>query len=83
MAVNLPNDYYGTYKTVHDVLFPYNFKQVKEANKAMKKVFGNRLSMVRASGSCEYEYYISCYDEDDQAWELDSFRYDFFYQELC
>lgn len=83
MAVNLRTDYIGTRDTVRNILEPYSFKQVKEANKAMKKVFGNRLSMVRASGSCEYEYYISCYDEDDQAWELDSFRWDFFYQELC
>lgn len=77
MAVNLPNDYYSTRKTVRDVLEPYNFKQIKEANKAMKQVFGNRLSRIRATGSCKYAYYISCYDEEDQAWELDSFTWDF------
>lgn len=77
MAVNLPNDYYGTRNAVRDILTPYSFKEVKEANKAMKQVFGNRLSRIRATGSCEYAYYISCYDEEDQAWELDSFTWDF------
>lgn len=77
MAVNPPNDYYSTRKTVRDVLEPYSFKQVKEANKAMKQVFGNRLLRIRATGSCKYAYYISCYDEEEQAWELDSFTWDF------
>ena len=77
MAVNLRTDYSSTRKTVRDILEPYSFKQVKEANKAMKQVFGNRLSRIRATGSCIYAYYISCYDEEDQAWELDSFTWDF------
>ncbi len=83
MAVDLRTDYIGTQKTIHDVLAPYSFKQVKEANKAMKQVFGNRLSQVRATGSCEYTYGVLCFDEEDQSWELDSFSWDFFYRSFA
>ena len=73
-------DYNKTRDAVSNILSPYGFKDVKVANKAMKKAFGNRLSQIKPTGSCEYAYYISCYDEDEKSWELDAFRWDFFYR---
>ena len=69
--------YNATHEAVRDILTPYNMTEIKQANKAMKKFFGNRLSQVKANGSCQYSYYILCTEGGE--WELDSFDWDFFY----
>ena len=69
--------YDATREAVRDILTPYSMTEVKWANKEMKKVFGDRLSQVKATDSCEYTYYILC--EEDGEWELASFAWDFFY----
>lgn len=75
----MSNTYNATRESVRDTLTPFNMTEVKAANKEMKKVFGNRLSQVKPTGSCEYSYYISVYDEEYEEWELDRFDWDFFY----
>ena len=73
------NTYAATRETVRNTLTPFNMTEVKAANREMKKVFGDRLSQVKAAGSCEYLYYISVWDEEYGDWELDCFDWDFYY----
>lgn len=68
--------YNATREVVRDILTPYNMTEIKQANKAIKKLFGDRLSQVKAHGSCQYSYYILC--KEDGEWELDCFVWDFF-----
>lgn len=71
------NTYSAAREAVRDTLTPFVPQTIKAANKEMKKIFGNRLSQVKATGSCIYTYYILCFEDDE--WELDSFEWDFFY----
>lgn len=68
--------YNATREAIKDILTLYNMTEIKQANKAMKKVFGNRLSQVIVNGSCQYSYYILCTEGGE--WELDCFVWDFF-----
>jgi hypothetical protein len=73
-------DYDATKEAVRDTLTPYSFEQQKVANKAMKKLFGDRLSQIKG-GQTEATYYILVKEDDE--WELDSFKWDFFYRDFA
>ena len=64
-----------TREALRDVLSPFSWSQIKEANMAVKAAFGLRYCFVRPDG-CQYTYGILC--EKDGDWELDYFKWDFF-----
>lgn len=74
-------DYNTTCEVVRDILTPYNITEIKAANKAMKKIFGSRLSQIHTSDSATYTYYILCKEYDE--WHLIAFRWDYFYGMYC
>ena len=67
--------YSATREAIRDTLTPFSWQDIKKANKAMKKVFGDRLSMI-SGGQTTIEYYILVKDEDE--WELVRYDWDFF-----
>lgn len=69
-------DYDATHEALRDILTPFSWSQIKEANMAVKAAFGLRYCFVRPDGSCQYTYGILC--EEDGDWELDYFKWDFF-----
>lgn len=72
--------YSATREAVRDTLTPFSRQEIKKANKAMNKVFGDRLSMI-SGGQTTFSYYILVKDEDE--WELVHFDWDFFYGEFA
>ena len=71
------NDYEATREIIRDILTPFNQTEIRSANKAIKKFFGDRLYRIRPVASCEYSYEIAC--EEDGSWIPYTFTWDFFY----
>ena len=69
--------YGATREAVRDICCPFTWEQIKSANKAMKRQFGNRLSQI-SGGQDTITYSILCMGEDGE-WEMDDFTFDFFY----
>ena len=73
-------DYAATREAVRDTLTPYGNRDIKAANKAMKALFGERLSQIKG-GQDTVSYYILV--EGDDGYELDYFTWDFTYGQFA